>query len=266
MINKRPPYFLLLLPIVKDEIFEREKGGRRLIHREKSRTQSYKWENAFGWWGKGKINIPPPLLFSFSWVLIDDTNRSPTDERRTQERRNQTAQARSGLDSAKWGRMKLWLNRDYSSFIQFKKKNNKKFRFCISPRAVWTLGPPQQCPTVPTININHTRALTRLIERGGFFSFFFFFFFFYLINITRNLPTSLFRENLFCLILKLGRKVLGRAGCGIGRRGWRGGVLHQLLFFREELVRFFFFDSSNHTQQLFFWPKKKKRKNILFFE
>jgi hypothetical protein len=45
---------------------------------------------------QGKFNIPPPLLFSFSWVLIDDTDRSPTDERRTQERRNQQPKRAAG--------------------------------------------------------------------------------------------------------------------------------------------------------------------------
>jgi hypothetical protein len=45
---------------------------------------------------QGKFNIPPPLLFSFSWVLIDDTDRSPTGERRTQERRNQQPKRAAG--------------------------------------------------------------------------------------------------------------------------------------------------------------------------
>lgn len=118
------PFFFLLLPIVKDEIFEREKGRERLIHREKSRTQSYKWENAFGWWGKaGKIQHSSS---SFVFFLLGSDRRygqEPNWWAQDTGAPESTAQARSRLDSAKWGGMKLWLNRDYSSFSQFKKKN-----------------------------------------------------------------------------------------------------------------------------------------------
>lgn len=127
IINDKPaaPFFLLLLPIVKDEIFEREKGGRRrLISSGKESNAELQMRKCVLVMRKRENSTF--LLFCFLslgfWSTIRTGAQLMSAGHRSAGAPESTAQARSGLDSAKWGGMKLWLNRDYSSFSQFKKK------------------------------------------------------------------------------------------------------------------------------------------------